>query len=197
MTDERSNKSIDHSASTKNTPAESGGENVLPLITRKIPDKIGHYTIKQFIGKGGMAEVYLAVQEHPRRKVALKLMKSGIPSRSAQRRFEFESQILARLHHPAICQIYEAGIHYEDSVKKDGEGIPYFAMEYIPNAKPITEYVLLKKLSTKDRLRLFAKVCDAVHHGHQKGIIHRDLKPGNILVDSSGEPKVIDFGVAR
>jgi len=139
-----------------------------------------------------MGTVYVAVQERPRRTVALKLMKAGIASRSALRRFEYESQILARLRHPNIAQVYESGTHDE------GAGsVPFFAMEYIPSAKTITAYAEDKELGTRQRLQLFAKVCDAVHHGHQKGIIHRDLKPGNILVDSSGEPKIIDFGVAR
>lgn len=82
------------------------------------------------------------------------------------------------------------------SAHEGGFEIPYFAMEYIPNGKAITEYVQAKKLGARERLELFAQVCDAVHHGHQKGIIHRDLKPGNILVDSPGQPKIIDFGVA-
>jgi len=160
--------------------------------TAPLPDRIGKYHIKRLIASGGMGSVYQAAQESPRRTVALKVMKHGIASRSALRRFEYESQILARLRHPCIAQVYESGTH------DVGEGaVPYFAMEYIPNAKPITDYARAKKLSTRERLELFAKVCDAVHHGHQKGIIHRDLKPGNILVDSHGEPKVIDFGVAR
>ncbi|MHC4129727.1 MAG: serine/threonine protein kinase, partial [Planctomycetota bacterium] len=113
-------------------------------------------------------------------------------SRSALRRFEDESQILARLRHPNIAQVYEAGTYDE------GAGpVPYFAMEYIPDARPVTDYAQARALSTRQRLELFAKVCDAIHHGHQKGIIHRDLKPGNILVDPNGEPKIIDFGVAR
>jgi eukaryotic-like serine/threonine-protein kinase len=153
---------------------------------------IGRYHIRRVIASGGMGTVYEAVQESPRRTVALKVMKHGIASRSALRRFEYESQILARLRHPGIAQVYEAGTH------DDGSGaVPYFAMDYIPSAKPITHYARSKKLTTKQRLELFAKVCDAVHHGHQKGIIHRDLKPGNILVDSSGQSKVIDFGGAR
>ncbi|MDY7109933.1 MAG: tetratricopeptide repeat protein [Planctomycetota bacterium] len=164
--------------------------------------KIGEYSIRSVLGRGGMGTVYLAVQEHPRRTVALKVMKSGIASRSALRRFEYESQILARLRHPNIAQVYEAGTHKESEDADlpgavPGAGAPYFAMEYIPNARPITDYARVKKLSTQQRLELFEKVCDAVHHGHQKGIIHRDLKPGNILIDSSGEPKIIDFGVAR
>ena len=160
------------------------------------PRKIGDYSIRSVLGRGGMGTVYLAVQEHPRRTVALKVMKPGIASRSALRRFEYESQILARLRHPNIAQVYEAGTHKERE-EEDLPGAPYFAMEYIPNARPITDYARLKKLSTQQRLELFVKVCDAVHHGHQKGIIHRDLKPGNILIDSSGGPKIIDFGVAR
>jgi serine/threonine protein kinase len=157
-----------------------------------IPKKIGQYTIRRVIATGGMGVVYEALQEKPRRTVALKVMKSGIASTSALRRFEYESQLLARLQHPGIAQVYEAGTH------DDGTGpIPYFAMEYIPNARPITEYAEQKKLGTRERMQLFAQVCDAVHHGHQKGIIHRDLKPGNILVNPQGQVKVIDFGVAR
>ncbi|MHC4416581.1 MAG: serine/threonine protein kinase [Planctomycetota bacterium] len=157
-----------------------------------IPKRIGRYQVKRVIGTGGMGTVYEAVQDHPRRAVALKVMLPGIASRSALRRFEYESQILARLRHPNIAQVYEAGTHDEG-----GGPVPYFALEYIPNARSITEYAKTKGLSARQRLKLFARVCDAIHHGHQKGIIHRDLKPGNILVDANGEPKIIDFGVAR
>ena len=154
--------------------------------------KVGRYQIKRAIASGGMGTVYEAVQENPRRTVAVKVMKHGITSRSALRRFEYESQALARLRHPGIAHVYEAGTHREGEVT-----VPYFVMEYISNAKPITKYANEKKLGMRDRLELFAQVCDAVHHGHQKGIIHRDLKPGNILVDSHGAAKIIDFGVAR
>jgi tetratricopeptide (TPR) repeat protein len=157
-----------------------------------VPKKIGHYTIRRKIASGGMGTVYEAAQDHPRRPVAIKVMRQGVSSRTALRRFEYEAQLLARLSHPCIAQIYEAGTH------DDGSGaVPFFAMEYIPNAKSITKYAEDKKLGTRERLELFVRVCDAVHHGHQKGIIHRDLKPGNVLVDSHGNPKVIDFGVAR
>lgn len=153
---------------------------------------IGRYRVKRLIGTGGMGAVYEAMQEQPRRIVALKVMKRGIGSRSALRRFEYEAQLLARLRHQGIAQVFEAGTH------DDGTGpVPFFALEYIPGAKSLTAYASEKSLSTRDRLDLFALVCDAVHHGHQKGIIHRDLKPANILVDSSGQPKIIDFGVAR
>ncbi len=158
----------------------------------RAPKRIGHYHIKRVLASGGMGTVYEATQEKPRRTVALKLMKHGIASRSALRRFEYESQILARLRHPGIAQVYEAGTHRDDSGT-----VPFFAMEYIVGAKPITRYAKEKKLGTRERMILFAQVCDAVHHGHQKGIIHRDLKPSNILVDASGQVKIIDFGVAR
>jgi non-specific serine/threonine protein kinase/serine/threonine-protein kinase len=154
--------------------------------------KIAGFTIKSLIATGGMGSVYVAVQEKPRRRVALKLMRAGVASRSALRRFEFESQILARLNHPNIAQVYEAGTH------DDGTGgVPYFAMEYVAGARSITEYASTNGLSTTERLQLFVKVCEAIQHGHQKGIIHRDLKPTNILVDAASQPKIIDFGVAR
>jgi len=136
--------------------------------------------------------VYEAVQEKPRRSVAVKVMKHGVASASALRRFEYEAQLLARLSHPGIAQIHEAGTHEG----ADG-AVPFFAMEYIPNARPLNVYADEQQLDIRQRLELFARVCDAVHHGHTKGIIHRDLKPGNIIVDSSGQPKIIDFGVAR
>jgi serine/threonine protein kinase len=157
-----------------------------------VGSRVGGFHIKHVIASGGMGTVYEAVQEQPHRTVALKVMKKNVASRSALRRFQFEAQILGRLRHANIAQIYQAGMHDDGS-----GGVPYFAMEYIPGAKPITEFANEKRLDTSDRLWFFAKSCDAVHHGHQKGIIHRDLKPANILVDSAGEPKVIDFGVAR
>ncbi|MCK4658824.1 MAG: serine/threonine protein kinase, partial [Phycisphaerae bacterium] len=161
----------------------------------RIGQRIGRFQIEEVIAAGGMGTVYLARQEHPRRQVALKMMKAGIASRSALRRFEYESQILAHLRHPNIAQVYEAGTHGDGT--HPGRGVPYFVMEYIPDARTVTEYADQEKLDTRARLELFAQVCEAVHHGHQRGIVHRDLKPGNILVDSIGGVKIIDFGVAR
>jgi non-specific serine/threonine protein kinase/serine/threonine-protein kinase len=160
--------------------------------TSILGQQIGRYKIRRLIATGGMGSVYEAQQDQPRRAVALKLMRRGIASRSALRRFEYEAQLLGRLRHPNIAQVYEAGTHDDG-----GGGVPYFAMEYIPRAVPITDYAVANKLTIAQRLDLFLQVCDAVHHGHQKGIIHRDLKPSNILVDSAGQPKIIDFGVAR
>ncbi len=157
-----------------------------------LPKRLGQYHIKRVIATAGMGTVYEATQEKPRRTVAVKVMKHGIASRSALRRFEYESQVLARFRHPGIAQVYEAGTHRDESGT-----VPFFAMEYIPNAKSITRYADDKKLGTRERMSLFAEVCDAVHHGHQKGVIHRDLKPSTILVDPSGQVKIIDFGVAR
>jgi serine/threonine protein kinase len=185
------------------SPAGKTTETARPETPTAAPKRVGHYHLKRVIASGGMGTVYEATQERPRRTVALKLMKHGIASRSALRRFEYESQILARLRHPGIAQVYEAGTHTPSPSQGEGWGegqtgtMPFFAMEYIPNAKPITQYANEKKLGTRQRMELFAQVCEAIHHGHQKGIIHRDLKPSNILVDTMGQVKIIDFGVAR
>jgi non-specific serine/threonine protein kinase/serine/threonine-protein kinase len=157
-----------------------------------MPRHIGRYALQGVIASGGMGTVYKAVQENPRRTVAVKVMRAGVTSASALRRFEYEAQLLGRLRHPGIAQIFEAGTH------DDGGGaVPFFAMEYIPNARSITRFARDKKLGVRNKLELFVRVCEAVHHGHQKGIVHRDLKPSNILVGPNGNPRVIDFGVAR
>lgn len=162
--------------------------------THALPQRIGHYNITRLIGAGGMGAVYEAQQDNPRRTVALKVMRGAIASPSASRRFEYESQLLARLRHASIAQVYEAGTHIEGLT---GAEFPYFAMEFIPGAATLTEYAVKQKLTLQQRLELFITICDAVHHGHQRGVIHRDLKPANILIDNSGNPKIIDFGVAR
>ena len=157
-----------------------------------LPDFIGPFKIKQLIGAGGMGTVLLGEQEHPSREVAVKIMRAGLLSARSLRRFEFESEVLSRLQHAGIAHVYQSGVH------DDGSGpVPYFAMEYIANARTLIWYAREEHLARRERLSLFLKVCSAVHYGHVKGIVHRDLKPGNILVDETGQPKVIDFGVAR
>ncbi|MHC4946567.1 MAG: tetratricopeptide repeat protein [Planctomycetota bacterium] len=174
------------------TPATTG----LPpgwTDTSLVGTMIGKYHLERIISSGGMGTVYEAMQEHPKRTVAVKVMKQGIVSRSALRRFEYEAQIMANLTHPHIAQVIEAGT-YGGEAAVDA---PFLVMEYITEALPITQYVRINELPTKDRLALFLQVCEAVHYGHQKGVIHRDLKPSNILVDGQGQVKVIDFGIAR
>ncbi len=153
--------------------------------------RLGKYRILRVVGEGGMGVVYEAEQDHPRRIVALKVIKAGMASFELQRRFELESQVLARLQHPGIAQIYEAG-----AAETEAEPQPYFAMEFI-HGVPLRAYAEAHGLGTRQRLELVAKVCDAVEHAHQRGVIHRDLKPANILVDQVGQPKILDFGVAR
>jgi serine/threonine protein kinase len=186
----------DPNAETIGLPSDDSGKGSVPepgkFVTTGMPTEIGRYKILGIIASGGMGVVYEAMQEAPRRRVALKIIKAGAASDMALRRFEFEAQILAKLSHPNIAQIFEAGTWENEN----GEN-PFFAMEYIPGAMGIVEYAQKKDLSIQDRLELFSKICDAVHHGHQKGVIHRDLKPDNILIDNQGEPKIIDFGVAR
>jgi eukaryotic-like serine/threonine-protein kinase len=159
---------------------------------QSLPGRIGNYRIVRLLGEGGMGAVYEAEQDQPRRIVALKVIKSAWASPSLLHRFEQESAALARLHHPGIAQVYEAG------TADSGTGTqPYFAMEYIVGGQTLTEHAKDRGLNTEQRLNLIAEVCDAVQHAHQRGIIHRDLKPGNILVDEHGHPKILDFGVAR
>jgi hypothetical protein len=153
---------------------------------------IGEVKITRLIAEGGMGRVYEGLQDKPRRSVAVKIMRPGFVSREACRRFDNESEVLGRLRHPYIAQIYSAGI-----CSIVGAQVPYFVMEFIPDALPITKYVAAKKLSTNESIELFRKVCEAVAHGHEKNVIHRDLKPSNILVEPNGVPKIIDFGVAR
>ena len=154
--------------------------------------QIGQYKVVRLIGAGGMGQIYEAVQDHPRRTVAIKLMRGSIDSEKARARFHYEVQFLGRLQHPGIARVYDAGT-WDD----EGRQLPFFAMEYIPNAKELDAYAKEKNLGIDERLALFIEVCEAVAYGHQRGIIHRDLKPGNILVNGQGQVKIIDFGVAR
>src|SRR5215472_1042900 len=156
-----------------------------------VPEFIGHYRILRLVAQGGMGAVYEAEQEKPHRIVALKVIKPGYANEEMTRRFEVESEALGRLHHPGIAQIYEA------SSAETPFGVqPYFAMEFIDGVS-LVDYANRNKLDMRARLRLLASICDAVHHAHQRGLIHRDLKPTNVIVDASGQPRILDFGIAR
>lgn len=175
--------------------------------TETLPDRIGPFTIIRQIGCGGMGTVYEAQQELPLRRVALKVIRPGLVSRSLLRRFAQETRAMSQLRHPGIAQLLEAGA---TAVPGSPEARPYFAMELVHGETPLA-FAKRETLSTEARLELVARVCDALHHAHQKGVIHRDLKPDNILVQRSGEvlgsfagvldptvqPKILDFGVAR
>ena len=156
------------------------------------PQTIGAYRVVRKLGEGGMGVVYLAEQEQPiRRSVAIKIIKLGMNTREVVARFEAERQTLAEMEHPGIARVFEAG--------STADGRPYFVMEHVDGVS-ITEYCDRHRLTTRQRVALFATVCDAVHHAHLRGVIHRDIKPSNVLVaeiDGQGQPKVIDFGVAK
>lgn len=154
-------------------------------------EELGGYQILGVLGQGGMGVVYRARQKNPNREVALKVLRSGLVTGELMRRFEKEAQVLGRLHHIGIAQIYEAG------AADAGLGLqPFFALELVEGL-PVTDHCEAYKLDLRERIRLLVRICDAVEHAHQNNVIHRDLKPSNILVDASGQPKVLDFGVAR
>ena len=156
-----------------------------------IPDHIGDYQVLERLGAGGMGIVYLARQKQPRREVALKVIRPGMASARALRRFEYEAELLGRLSHEGIARIHEAG-----TASSAGELVPFFAMERVVGA-PLLEHAEREGLDERQRMALVAEIAEAVHHAHQKGVVHRDLKPANILVTPEGRPKVLDFGVAR
>jgi serine/threonine protein kinase/Flp pilus assembly protein TadD len=155
-------------------------------------DRLGPYRIVELIGSGGMGVVFLAEQEEPvRRRVALKLLRAGFDGGEFLARFDLERQVLARMNHPGIARVYDAGT--------TERGRPYLVMEYV-DGRPIHRFADEHHMTTDQRVELFVGVCEAVQHAHQRGVIHRDLKPSNILVtEEGGRPaaKIIDFGVAK
>ncbi len=177
-----------------------------PLLDQPVPEETGayvpneqpgavvagRYKLLEKIGEGGMGEVWVADQLEPiKRRVALKLIKPGMDSRSVLGRFEAERQALAVMDHPNIAKVLDAGT--------TADGRPYFVMELVKGT-PITDFCDARKLTPKQRLELFIPVCQAIQHAHMKGIIHRDIKPSNVLValhDETPVAKVIDFGVAK
>lgn len=152
-------------------------------------ETLGPYRLLQSLGYGGMGTVYLAERrEGFRRRVAVKLLRSDLPPQELETRLRLERQVLAELEHPYIARLYDGGT--------TDEGRPYLVLEYVEGL-PIDRYCEDRALSVGDRLRLFLKVCDAVDYAHRNLLVHRDLKPSNILVTEDGEPKLLDFGIAK
>ena len=154
-------------------------------------ETIGGCRIESLLGRGGTGRVFKALQEWPPRPVALKVLRPELLTESARRRFRRETRALARLDHPGIARIHAAGLH-----RLDGTDFPFVIMELVTDASTITEWWRSTRQPLRDRLLLFAELCEAVHHGHVRGLVHRDLKPSNVLVDGEGRAKVIDFGIA-
>ena len=173
-------------------PRGPGGTVGIVPVSEQPGERIGRYKLLQQLGEGGGGTVFMAEQEEPvRRRVALKVLKPGMDTKSVIARFETERQALAMMEHPNIAKVLDAGA--------TETGRPYFVMELVRGIR-ITEYCDQHNLPTDERLRLFIEVCQAIQHAHQKGVIHRDIKPSNILValhDGAAVPKVIDFGIAK
>jgi non-specific serine/threonine protein kinase/serine/threonine-protein kinase len=152
--------------------------------------RIGPYRIERELGRGGMGVVYLAERDDDqfRKQVAIKLIRRGFDVVHVINRFRYERQILASLDHPNIARLLDGGTAEE--------GLPYFVMEYV-EGRPIDDYCDERRLNTEARLELFRKVCAAVQYAHRNLVVHRDLKPGNILITEDGEPKLLDFGIAK
>jgi serine/threonine protein kinase len=166
-------------------PAPTGGAE--PAVAEEL--RFGPYRTLHRLGRGGMGDVYLAVREDAfMRRVALKVLRGGAWSDTSVERFQTERRIMASLDHPNIARLLDGGV--------TDDGVPYLVMEYVEGL-PLVDFCDREKLAVRERLELFRKVCGAVHHAHQNLVIHRDLKPSNILVTTVGEPKLLDFGIAK
>jgi non-specific serine/threonine protein kinase/serine/threonine-protein kinase len=171
--------------------AESATESLRQKMSSLTPgQRVGAYAIVRELGRGGMGAVYLAQRADGafEKQVAIKVLKRGTDTDEVLRRFQSEREILARLNHPNIAGLLDAGT--------TDDGLPYFVMDYV-DGKPITRYADEHGLSLTERLNLFRVVCSAVGYAHQNLIIHRDLKPNNVLVTNEGEVKLLDFGIAK
>lgn len=154
-------------------------------------DHVAGFELLRLIGHGGMGVVYLARQAQPEREVALKVLRPEMRTGNLVQRFERESRVLARLNHPGIARVFEAG-----TARTAIGPLPYFAMEFV-EGRTITDHVRDRGLEALDLVRLFEAVCRAVDHANRHGVVHRDLKPSNVLVDEGGLPRVLDFGIAH
>ncbi len=165
-----------------------------------VPDRIGPYQVVRALGRGSMGTVYEALQENPRRTVALKVLRAGAGSEAALRRFQLEVDALGRLDHPYVASIYEAGTTDLGATAgapgESGGSRPYLAMEFVEGA-PLSLAMRRQGLSLTQRLELLACIGEGVAHAHSRGVIHRDLKPDNVVVDGTLRPRILDFGVAR
>ncbi|CAG0952030.1 eukaryotic-like serine/threonine-protein kinase [Phycisphaerales bacterium] len=177
-------------------PAGTPGaiEQVLREVTGEDPRgligaRVGAFRVEALLGVGGMGAVYRAVDTRSGEAVALKVLRTHAMSHAAIARLEREARVLSRMQHPCIARMLSVGTAGDD-------GRPFFAMELLEGALPVTAWVRANRIDCRGVLALFVRVCEAVHHGHQRGVIHRDLKPQNILVLPDGTPKLIDFGVA-
>ncbi len=157
----------------------------------EMPERIGSFRIIRHIATGGMGAVFEAEQEKPKRRVALKLIRTDMLGPQTVQRFEREATVLARLTHPGIARVYAMG-----RADTPTGVVPYIVMEYV-EGEVITDYARKKRLAPRAILELLMDICGAVHYAHRRGVIHRDLKPNNILVDAEGRPRVLDFGIAR
>jgi len=164
--------------------------NLAPEKPQAMPRTIGPYRVSHELGRGGMGIIYLGAPEAGqfKRRVAIKVLKRGTDTERVLHRFELERQVLSAMNHPGIARLYDAG--------ETDEGVPYFVMEYV-DGLPLGEYCDAHRLHIDERLVLFRKVCAAVHYAHQNLVVHRDLKPSNIIVTADGQPKLLDFGIAK
>ena len=150
---------------------------------------LGQFLVLHAIGSGGMGVVYAAQQDRPRRTVAIKVLRRGLRHPEIVKRFEREAEVLGRLQHQGIAQVF--AFH-----PGDRQAPAHLVMELI-SGPPITEYIQARGSAIAERVELMCRVCEAMHHAHERGIIHRDLKPANVLVTEDGWPKILDFGIAR
>jgi tetratricopeptide (TPR) repeat protein/predicted Ser/Thr protein kinase len=174
---------------------DSGGGPSADELDAPLPAAIAGYRIERILGRGGMGTVYQARQERPARTVALKVIRPDLASPALLTRFEHEAELLARLDHPGIAHVYDAGIEAADS-QAGRRSRPWFAMEFVQGRR-LDVWAAQEQPTVAVRLEMLARVSDALQHAHQKGIVHRDIKPANILVTDDGQPKLVDFGVAR